>query len=222
MAMKVLFSWSGGKDSVLALNELKRFGDFDIVAFLTSFTEPFDRVSMHGVRRELLERQVSSLGFCLDKVFVPKNSSNEEYERRMTIVLDKYAAMGVSGAVFGDIFLEDLRKYRETNLSKANLSGIFPLWKKDTSELAGNFIDSGFKAVVVCVDSTVLGKHFAGREFDEKFLSELPGNVDPCGENGEFHTFVYDGPLFQQKVSFNRGMTVFKNKRFYFCDLLPA
>jgi len=222
MAEKIIFTWSGGKDSAMALYELQRTHSYEVSALLTTITEDYERISMHGVRRILLERQADSLGLSLEKVFISKNTSNEEYESKMQEALIKYRATGVSSVVFGDIFLEDLRKYREDNLSKVDMKGIFPIWKRDTTELAHTFIDLGFKAVVTCVDSNVLDKKFVGRVFDEQFLSELPSTVDPCGENGEFHSFVYDGPIFRERIAFTMGDIVLRDNRFYFCDLIPV
>jgi uncharacterized protein (TIGR00290 family) len=176
---------------------------------------------MHGVRRSLLERQAASLGFALEKVSISKDISSEEYESRMREVLVRYAASGVSSVVFGDIFLEEIRNYREENLSKIGMRGIFPLWKRDTSRLAAAFIACGFRALITCVDSQVLDRRFVGRDFDERFLSELPGTVDPCGERGEFHSFVYDGPLFRERISYAKGDVVLREERFYYCDLIP-
>ena len=221
MAEKVLFTWSGGKDSVLALYELQITDDYEVAALLTTLTQDYNRISMHGVRSILLERQANSLGVPIEKVYISKNSSNEEYEVKMKEVLQKYLTAGVLSVVFGDIFLEDLRKYREDNLSKIGMKAVFPIWKRDTIELAHEFIDLGFKAVITCVDSNVLDKIFIGRFFDEQFLSELPANVDPCGENGEFHSFVYDGPIFQKKVSYAKGEVVLRDSRFWYCDLIP-
>ena len=221
MAEKVPFTWSGGKDSVLALYELQITDDYEVAALLTTLTQDYNRISMHGVRSILLERQANSLGVPIEKVYISKNSSNEEYEASMREVLQKYLTFGVSSVVFGDIFLDDLRKYREDNLSKIGMKAVFPIWKRDTTELAHEFIDLGFKAVITCVDSNVLDKIFIGRLFDEQFLSELPANVDPCGENGEFHSFVYDGPIFQKKVSYAKGEVVLRDSRFWYCDLIP-
>jgi uncharacterized protein (TIGR00290 family) len=221
MIEKVLFTWSGGKDSALALYELQSSHDHEIVSLLTTLTEDYDRISMHGVRSILLERQANSLDLPIEKVYIPKNSSNEEYEAKMREVLQKYLTAGVSSVVFGDIFLEDVRKYREENLSKIGLKGIFPIWRRDTTELAHRFIDLGFKAVITCVDSNVLDKIFIGRPFDEQFLSELSANVDPCGENGEFHSFVYDGPIFKKRVLYTKGEVVLRDSRFWYCDLIP-
>ncbi len=221
MRRKVLFTWSGGKDSTLALYELHKSRNYDVVALLTTITEDYDRVSMHGVRRILLERQANSLGIPLEKIYITKNASNEEYEMRMRETLLKYRSKGVLSVVFGDIFLEDVRKYREENLSKIGMYGIFPLWKRDTSKLAAQFIDLGFRAIITCVDSRVLNKSFVCRPYNERFLDDLPPDVDPCGENGEFHTFVYDGPIFRRRIPFKRGKIVLRDNRFYYCDLIP-
>jgi uncharacterized protein (TIGR00290 family) len=221
MAEKIIFIWSGGKDSAMALYELQLTHSYEVSALLTTITEDYERISMHGVRRILLEQQADSLGLSLEKLFISKNASNEEYESKMQEALIKYQVTGVSFVVFGDIFLENLRKYREDNLSKINMKGIFPIWKRDTTELARTFIDLSFKAVVICVDSNVLDKKFVGRAFDERFLSELPTTVDPCGENGEFHSFVYDGPIFRERIIFTKGDIVLRDNRFYFCDLIP-
>jgi len=220
MTEKVLFTWSGGKDSVLALYEIQKREDQEVVALLTTLTEGYDRISMHGVRSILLQHQANSLGLPIEKVYISKNSSNEEYEAKMREVLQKYLRGGVSSVVFGDIFLEDLRKYREDNLSKIGMKAIFPIWKRNTVGLAHGFIDLGFKAVITCVDSNVLNKAFVGRLYDQQFLSELPSTVDPCGENGEFHSFVYDGPIFEKRVSYTKGEIVFRDNRYWYCDLM--
>ncbi len=221
MKEKVIFSWSGGKDSALALYELQKTKSYEIVSLLTTITRDYDRISMHGVRTILLEMQAQSLGLPLEKVFITKDATNEQYERKMSEVMTKYLAAGISSVVFGDIFLEDLRKYREDNLSKIGMKGIFPIWKRNTAELAHAFIDSRFKAVITCIDSNHLDKTFIGSAFDEQFLSRLPSAIDPCGENGEFHSFVYDGPIFQQRILHTTGKVVLRENRFYFCDLLP-
>jgi len=221
MKEKVIFSWSGGKDSALALYELQKTKNYEIVSLLTTITQDYDRISMHGVRTILLEMQAESLGLALEKVLITKNSSNEEYGCKMQEVLEKYQAEGVCSVVFGDVFLEGVRKYREDNLSKIGMKGIFPIWKRNTAELAHEFIDSSFKAVITCIDSNFLDKKFIGRTFDEHFLSELASTVDPCGENGEFHSFVYDGPIFRQRILHTKGKVVLRENRFYYCDLLP-
>jgi uncharacterized protein (TIGR00290 family) len=216
MAEKVLFSWSGGKDSALALYEISRSKRYEIAGLLTTVTEDYRRISMHGVRETLLEQQASAIGLPLSKVFISKNGTNEEYESKMKEVLLKFQKLGVSAVVFGDIFLEDIRKYREENLAKVGMKGVFPLWGKDN--VPQTFIDLGFKAIVTCVDAKVLDKKFVGKLFDNKFLAELPANVDPNGENGEFHSFVFEGPTFHQKIPYKIGEVV-KRDSFYFCDL---
>jgi len=218
---KVLLAWSGGKDSALAYYELKKAGKYEITALLTTVTEDYDRISMHGVRTLLLEEQAQSLCLPLEKVYISKDASNEQYERRMTEKLLAYKDKGISLVAFGDIFLEDLREYREKNLAKIGMQGIFPLWKRNSFELAYAFIDLGFKAVITCVDSQVLDRSFVGRIYNEEFLAELPSKVDPCGENGEFHSFVYAGPIFNHEIAFMKGDIVLRDNRFYFCDLLP-
>jgi uncharacterized protein (TIGR00290 family) len=222
MKEKVIVAWSGGKDSALALYEILNAKSYEVLELLTTVTQDYDRISIHGVRRVLLEQQARSLGFPLEKMFVSKGVSDAEYERILLKALNRLRTNGVFFVVFGDIFLEDVRKYREGILSKVGMKGIFPLWKKDTRQLACTFIDLGFKAVITCVDSKSLGKDFVGREFDRQFLADLPSNVDPCGENGEFHSFVYDGPIFSEKIFFTKGEIVLRENRFYYCDLVPT
>jgi uncharacterized protein (TIGR00290 family) len=219
---KVILTWSGGKDSALALYELQTTLGYEVSALLTTVTEDYDRVSMHGVRCALLGRQARSLGIPVERVYISSKSSDEEYESRMKEMLTRYRRMGVSSVAFGDISLEDVRKYRERNLSKLGLNGLFPLWRKGSRRLANRFIDLGFKAIVTCVDSTALAKSFAGRVFDRQFLADLPSSVDPSGENGEFHSFVYDGPIFRRKIRCEKGEVVLRDNRFYFCDLMPV
>ena len=221
MPEKVILSWSGGKDSTLALYKIKRDPAYRVVSLLTTINEQYDRISLHGVRRELLELQAEALGFPLDKVWVSNNGTNDEYEAKMRQALAEHLNAGVSGVVFGDIFLEDLKKYREEKLLSVGLKGIFPLWQKNSFDLACTFIYLGFKAVVTCVDTQVLDAAFGGREYDEQFLVDLSEGVDPCGENGEFHSFVYDGPIFHRPVGFHTGEQVLKHDRFFFCDLIP-
>jgi uncharacterized protein (TIGR00290 family) len=218
---KALFSWSGGKDSALALYEILTGRNFDIVSLVTTVTGGYDRVSMHGVRTSLLEKQAESLGLGLEKVLIPQNAANEEYELSLEKSLLKFKESGVDSVIYGDIFLEEIRRYREEHLRKLGMLGVFPIWDRDSASLAWRFVDEGFKAVVVCVDSTLLDGGIAGREFDNDFLTGLPSKADPCGENGEFHTFVYDGPIFRERVGFERGETVLREGRFYYCDLLP-
>jgi uncharacterized protein (TIGR00290 family) len=177
---------------------------------------------MHGVRAALLDRQAESLDLPLDKILISTGADNAEYESKMSEKLFFHKKRSVTHVAFGDIFLEDLRKYREGNLKKAGLKALFPLWKKDTHKLARAFIELRFKAVVTCVDTKVLDKKFCGREYDASFLGDLPKGVDPCGENGEFHTFAYAGPVFKEKIGFQKGEMVLRDNRFYFCDLVPT
>ncbi len=218
----ILLSWSGGKDSSLALYEIQKSGKYEIISLITTVTDEYDRVSMHGLRASLLEEQAEYLNIPLQKVFISKNASNEEYESKFNDVLLKYKESDISQVVFGDLFLEEIKKYREALLQKIDMQCIFPIWKRDTAKLALEFIDSGFKAITVCVDSNVLGEEFAGREFNKQFLNDLPSGVDPCGENGEFHTFVYDGRIFNTPISHELGEIVLRDERFYYCDILPG
>ena len=217
---KVLFCWSGGKDSALALYEIQRSQRYEIVSLLTTITEDYDRVSLHGVPRILVEQQAQSLGLSIQEVFIPKVSSNEEYESRMKETLIRFKQAGVSLVVFGDIFLEEVRKYRENNLSKLGMKGLFPIWGRDTVELTRSFIALGFQAIIICIDTRALDKSFVGRIIDESFSAQLPPNVDPGGENGEFHSFVFDGPIFRERIAYKLGKQVLRDS-FYFCDLLP-
>ena len=222
MREKVIVAWSGGKDSALALYETLKSGRYEVLELLTTVTKDYNGISIHGVRRVLLEQQANALGFPLEKTFISKGASDEEYENELLKALKRNLDSGVSSVVFGDIFLEDVRKYREQILAKMGMNGIFPLWKRDTQALARKFINLGFKAIITSIDSNVLAKDFVGREYDEQFLSDLPENVDPCGENGEFHSFVYNGPIFHERVSFKKGERVLRENRFYYCDLLVA
>ena len=217
---KVLLCWSGGKDSALTVAQIQRAGRYEIVALLTNITSDYDRVSMHGIPTSLLERQAESLGYPLEKVFIKAGADNAEYEARMSELLLSYRSRGVRDVAFGDLFLQDVRQYREDNLAKINMRAVFPLWLKPTSQLAKDFVDAGFRAVITSVDSEKLDGKFAGRQFDEKFLADLPAGVDPCGENGEFHSFVYDGPIFSRPIGHRLGQTVVRENRFYFTDLV--
>ena len=221
MPEDVLFCWSGGKDSAMALHALQAARECRIAALLTTVTEEYDRISMHGVRRALLERQAESLGLPLHAVLIPPQCINAIYEERMKDALGLHFARGVRRVAFGDIFLEDLRAYRENNLAKIGMQALFPIWKRDTRELAREFVRQGFRAITVCVDPRVLDASFAGRELDAAFFAELPTGVDPCGENGEFHTFVFDGPVFKTAIAFHTGEKVVRDG-FCFCDLLLA
>lgn len=215
----ILFCWSGGKDSAMALHALLQRSDVQIAALLTTVTEGFERISMHGVRRDLLERQAQSIGLPLHEVRIPPQCINPVYEARMEAALRIYLEKGVRKVAFGDIFLEDLRAYREKNLSRVGMTAIFPIWKRDTRELIRSFHANGFRAVAVCVDPKILAPSFAGRELDESFFRDLPPHADPCGENGEFHTFVFDGPIFHSPISVRTGEIVNRDG-FVFCDIL--
>jgi uncharacterized protein (TIGR00290 family) len=218
-AEPILFCWSGGKDSAMALHTLLQQGDVQIAALLTTVTEGYDRISMHGVRRELLHQQAQSIGLPLHEVLIPPQCVNPTYEARMEEALRIYLDQGVSKVAFGDIFLEDLRAYREKNLSRLDMTAIFPIWKRDTRELIRSFHANKFRAVAVCIDSKILAPSFAGRELDESFFRDLPREADPCGENGEFHTFVFDGPILKSPIQVRTGEVVNRDG-FVFCDLL--
>jgi uncharacterized protein (TIGR00290 family) len=217
----VLVSWSGGKDSCMALREVQRTPNIRVEALLTTVTRDFDRISMHGVRRILLERQATSLGVPLHQIFISKGASNDEYEAKMGEALSGYRDRGIDTVVFGDLFLEEIRVYRERLIAKHNMASLYPVWGRDTSKLIRDFISLGFKTAIVCVDPAKLDPSFVGRVIDEELLAQLPPHVDPCGENGEFHTFVFDGPIFKNPVKFSFGEIVCRDS-FWFCDLLPA
>jgi len=202
----------------MALNVLRQQRDLRVTALLTTVTEGYERVSMHGVRRALLLRQAEAVGLPLEQVRIPQQCVNPIYEARMREALLLQKESGVRCVAFGDIFLQDLREYRERNLAQLEMKAIFPIWKRDTRELAQEFCAMGFRAIAVCIDSKQLSREFAGRELDESFFRDLPAGVDPCGENGEFHTFVYDGPIFSNAIAIERGEVV-ERDGFYFCDL---
>jgi len=217
---KALFSWSSGKDSAMALYEIQRSCRYKITSLLTTITESYDRVSMHGVPRILVEQQAKSLGIPLHKVLIPRECSNEKYQTIMNATLRKFKEEGISNAIFGDIFLEWVKEYRERNLSHIGITPVFPIWGRDTAELAQSFIDLGFKSVITCVDTRVLSQKFLGRIIDTDFLAQLPTKVDPSGENGEFHSFVFDGPIFRNSIDYKLGEQVSRNS-YRFCDLVP-
>ncbi|MBD0258499.1 MAG: diphthine--ammonia ligase [Cytophagales bacterium] len=207
---KALFNWSGGKDSTLALYHLLQDDAYNTVQLLTTASETLRRVSMHGVRMELVERQAQALGLPLHWLRLPEQVPMPVYERMMEDMLTAFRAQQYDYSVFGDIFLEDLKAFREKNLARIGMQGVFPLWKRDSRQLVEEFIELGFKAVVVCVNAKYLDASFAGRPLDYDFLRDLPPGVDPCGENGEYHSFVYDGPLFREPVRFALGEKVFR------------
>ncbi|MGH7942475.1 MAG: diphthine--ammonia ligase [Limisphaerales bacterium] len=247
MKQRIIFCWSGGKDSALALNRILREGRYEVGALLTTCNEHFQRVSMHGVRLELLERQARSIGLPVEKIFVGRHCSNDEYQQKMSGCLSAHKARGVTGCAFGDIFLEDLKRWRVENLASIGMRAIFPIWKADSRELMREFFALGFGAVVCCVNDAWLDAAFVGRNIDDEFIRTLPANVDPCGENGEFHSFAFAGPLFKEPVEFRLGEKVYrpveaapsanssdsnsayicptagpaKTRGFWFCDLLP-
>ena len=223
MRTPVVLSWSGGKDSSLALAALRADDRYEVVALLTSITTGYDRVSIHGVRRELVEAQAAATGLPLYDVTLEPQSSNDAYETAFIAALARIrsAFPFVQHIAFGDLYLEDVRAYRERLVATAAFKPLFPLWGRDTAALAREFVDSGFAATIVCVDTTQLSRSFAGRAFDAALLGDLPATVDPCGEGGEFHTFVHAGPIFGASISMRVGETVFRDDRFAFCDLLP-
>jgi uncharacterized protein (TIGR00290 family) len=228
---KVALSWSGGKDSAMALYELRRSKRYEVVSLLTTVSAEYDRVSHHGVRAELLEVQAAAVGLPLQKLCITTHTNPcrtdsdggvmHEYERLMTETMLRYKAAGVTHVAFGDIFLQNLRACREDNLARVAMRGVFPIWQRDTAELVQTFLDLGFKAYLTCVDAKKLGKAFAGRALDGHFIHDLPADVDPCGEHGEYHSFVFDGPIFQWPVRVRVGDVVLRDRR-YFADLLPV
>jgi uncharacterized protein (TIGR00290 family) len=215
----ILFCWSGGKDSAMALHTLLQRSDVRIIALLTTVTEGYERISMHGVRRELLRRQAQSIGLPLHEVRIPPQCVNPIYEARMEEALRMHFDQGVRRVAFGDIFLQDLRAYREKNLARIGMTALFPIWKRDTRELIRSFRANRFRAITVCVDPKVLDPSFAGRELNDSFFRDLPAHADPCGENGEFHTFVFDGPIFRSPIPVRTGEIVNRDG-FVFCDIL--
>ncbi|MGE6396845.1 diphthine--ammonia ligase [Chryseobacterium scophthalmum] len=236
MKPKALFNWSSGKDSALALYKILKEEQFEVTTLLTSINKEFQRISMHGVHVSLLEKQAESLGFPLIKMEIPKEPSMEEYSEIMSKTMNEIKSQGVTHSIFGDIFLEDLRQYREDQLRSIGMEAVFPLWKKNTAELINEFLSLGFKTIVTCVNETYLDKSFAGRIIDQNFIKDLPENVDPCGENGEFHTFTFDGPIFKNPIQFEIGEIVKKTYpkpksdeneedreyAFWFCDLIST
>jgi len=245
MKEEIVFCWSGGKDSALALHRILQDG-YHVVSLITTCNEHFQRVSMHGVRLELLEEQARAIGLPLEKIFLSHRSSNEEYQEKLADSLMAFKLHGVTTVAFGDIFLEDLRQWREANLTLLGLRGLFPIWKNDTRTLIREFIELGFRSVVCCVNDAYLDETALGRNIDWAFIGGLPPDVDVCGENGEFHSFAFAGPIFRQPVRFQIGKTVYRPiqqthpanssisaddcalqqpriaKGFWFCDLLPA
>lgn len=221
MTARALMSWSSGKDSALALHELRSRDDIEVTGLLTTVSAPFSRVAMHGVREELLALQADALGLPLWRVEIPWPCSNEEYEAAMATVLTRAVGEGITVMGFGDLFLDDIRRYREQRFAASGVKPLFPLWGRDTRALAQEMLDTGIRATIVCVDPSQLDPRFCGRELDAALLEELPARVDPCGENGEFHTFVWDGPGFASPLAIRTGETV-ERDGFFFTDLQPA
>lgn len=229
---KVALAWSGGKDSALALYELQRSGRYHVVSLFTTVAAEYDRISHHGVRTALLRAQAAAIGLPVEILSLAVTAPgackpNDDtvvmgaYERLMEDAMHRYRDAGIRSIAFGDIFLERLRGYRERNLAKFDMTGVFPIWHRETTELVATFVRLGFKADLVCVDAQKLGRAWAGRALDEDFLRDLPAGVDPCGENGEYHSFVYDGPIFRRPVKVVSGAIVRRGAQF-FADLLPA
>jgi len=239
--------WSGGKDSALALDRVRRGGEFEIAALITTISEEYKRVSMHGVREELVEAQARAAGFPLDKMYVGPDSSNATYVAALRLTLDAWRKRGVKRAVFGDIFLADLRQWREKLLAEIGMTGLFPLWQADTRALAGEFVARGFRALTCCVNDAWLSESDVGHALDAGFFAGLGPGIDPCGENGEYHSFVHDGPVFRHPVSYRLGEKIYrplelpkphddggpaiplpassgpgKTKGFWFADILPG
>lgn len=218
--MKVAVSWSGGKDSAYALAQVRR--EHDVACLVTSVTRDHGRVSMHGVRTGLLDAQARALGLPVRPVELSARGGNAAYEEQWLAACEQLRKQGVEGVVFGDLFLEDVRAYREKLLARTGLAPLFPLWGRPTARLARAMLRDGVRAVLCCVDTQQLDARFAGCPWDEALLAELPAGVDPCGERGEFHTFVFDGPCFPSPVAWTRGEVVLRDGRFAFCDLLPG
>jgi len=233
---RAYFNWSGGKDSALALWKVLKEKEFKVEYLLTSMNSFHDRVSMHGLRRNLLEAQARSLNISLTTIELAEEPSMAEYETALIDKVNSIKKHGITHSIFGDIFLDDLKSYREQKLESVCIQCVFPIWKRDTKKLIREFIEEGFKAIVVCINEKFLDKSFCGRMIDENFLNDLPSTVDACGENGEFHSFVYSGPVFKYPIPFIKGEIVYKeykapentdvtsvpekNFGFYFCDLL--
>lgn len=233
---KAIFCWSGGKDSAYCLYKVLSEQTYEVCCLLTTVNDVHKRISMHGVREELLEKQAEAIGIPLVKVRVSEGT-NSEYEKQMETILLKAKSEGIQHVLFGDIFLEDLKRYREKNLAKVGMNGVFPIWNLDTKWLINDFIIKGFKTITCCVNDGYFDEGWVGKEIDRQFIEHMPNNVDPCGENGEFHTFCYEGPLFKKKINFNIGEKVYKaievktdtvctssstTKGFWFCDLVPG
>ena len=218
---KALIAWSSGKDSAWALHEMRRAGEVDVVGALTTVTSAFNRVSVHGLREELLRAQLDACGLPPTIVRIPYPCPNEVYEREMAAAMNEAKARGITHVVFGDLFLQDVRAYREQRLAPIGMTPLFPLWHRPTDVLAREMISAGVEARLVCVDRNKLSSDFTGRRFDAALLADLPAGIDPCGENGEFHSFVAAGPMLMRAVPVRVGETVERDGAAY-ADLLPA
>jgi uncharacterized protein (TIGR00290 family) len=218
----VILSWSGGKDSCMAAYHLLASQKYEIASLLTTVTEGYDRISMHGVRRSLLEQQADSLGVPLHQIMIPKDCPNQIYEARMREAVEHFKTRGITKVAFGDLFLQEVKQYREARLAQAGMTGLYPIWMRDTGELVRTFIGLGFRAILCCVDTQAIDASFAGRQIDQALLRDLPDSADPCGENGEYHSFVYAGPIFKRPIPCRAGETVLRTARFNYCDILPA
>lgn len=209
--MKSAFlNWSSGKDAAYALYQIEQSNELEVVRLMTTVNEHFGRVSMHGIREEVLKRQAECIGISLDIVHLYEKLSLQEYEAIIMTQLEEYKRLGILDSIYGDILLEDLKTFREAQLARLGITGVFPLWNSDTTTLIHEMVDCGLKTIVVCVNEQYLDKSFVGRTIDKQFIEDLPDGVDPCGENGEFHTFVYDGPMFKKPVPFEVGEMVYK------------
>jgi uncharacterized protein (TIGR00290 family) len=220
----IILSWSGGKDSALAHARLRADPRVEIIGLLTTVTAGYDRVSIHGVRRALLHAQGDALGVPVHEVTLQPESSNQAYDAALAQALGEVRERqpAVRRVAFGDIFLQDVRQYREERIAELGFDGIFPLWGEPTDALAREVVECGIRARLVCVDTHALSAAFAGRAYDAALLAELPATIDPCGENGEFHTFVSDGPGFPAPIPYQVGEVVMRNDRFAYCDLIPG
>lgn len=241
---KAYFNWSSGKDSSLALYKILQQKEYNVEKLITNVNKDFGRVSMHGLREELLDAQAENIGVPLEKIEFPANVTMNDYNQKMLKKTSELKAQGLSNGIFGDIFLEDLRKYRDTKLQEVGITGVYPLWKQNTKDLLLEFLDLGFKTITVCVNAKLLGEEFVGRIIDRDFIKDLPKNIDICGENGEFHTFCYEGPIFKKPIEFEVGEKILKSytlhendddncysstkkekksydTSFWYCDLIP-
>ncbi len=221
MKKKTLLSWSSGKDSAWALHVLRQQQDIEVVGLFCTFNMKFERGAMHAVRIELIKRQAESAGLPLDLIPIPDPCSDSDYKKIMGAFVEEVKLRGVECIAFGDLFLEDVRSYREASLAQSGITPLFPLWEIPTSELSKKMVNSGLRAIITCIDPKSLSADFAGHEYDGAFLEQLPDSVDPCGEKGEFHSFAYDGPMFKTRVNISVGETV-KRDGFVFTDLLPG